>query len=112
MTISSNPSVTPPHGTETSSDHFLLPLRFVIDDRDPVFTDRFADLLRSAGVDPVKLPLRSPNLNAYAERFVRSIKQRCLPRFIPIGERHLRPAIGEYADTTTPSGIIRDWTNA
>ena len=39
---------------------------------------------------------RSPNLNAYAERFVRSIKEECLSKFVPIGERHLRLAIEEY----------------
>ena len=44
-----------------------------------------------------RLPPRSPNLNAYAERFVRSIKEECLSKIIPIGERHLRRAIEEYA---------------
>lgn len=44
------------------------------------------------------LPPRSPNLNAYAERFVRSIKEDCLSKIIPIGERHLRRAIEEYID--------------
>lgn len=43
------------------------------------------------------LPPRSPNLNAHAERFVRSIKGECLSKIIPIGERHLRHAIEEYA---------------
>jgi putative transposase len=43
------------------------------------------------------LPPHSPNLNAYAERFVRSIKEECLSRIVPIGERHLRHAIEEYA---------------
>jgi transposase InsO family protein len=44
----------------------------------------------------VKLPSRSPNLNAYAERFVRSIKSECLAQVIPIGEGHLRRAVREY----------------
>jgi putative transposase len=79
-------------------DGFLLPHRFLVHDRDPLFTDRFAALLRSAGVEPVKLPPRSPNLNAYAERFVRSIKDECLSRLIPIGETHLRLAVEEYAE--------------
>jgi len=43
------------------------------------------------------LPPQSPNLNAYAERFVRSIKEECLSRIVPIGERHLRHAIDEFA---------------
>jgi putative transposase len=79
-------------------DGFLLPHRFLIHDRDPLFTDRFAALLRSAGVEPVKLPPRSPNLNAYAERFVRSIKDECLSRLIPIGETHLRLAVEQFAE--------------
>lgn len=45
-----------------------------------------------------KLPPRSPNLNAYAERFVRSIKSECLNRVIPIGERHLRRSINAYIE--------------
>ena len=44
----------------------------------------------------MKLPARSPNLNAYAERFVRSIKSECLAQIIPLGERHLRSAVSEY----------------
>ena len=49
------------------------------------------------GVEPVMLPPRSANLNASAERFVLSIKSECLDRLIPLGERHLRRAIDEYA---------------
>jgi len=52
--------------------------------------------LRSAGVRVVQTPVRAPNCNAHAERFVRSIKFECLHRLIPLGERHLRRAIGEY----------------
>ncbi len=44
----------------------------------------------------MKLPARSPNLNAYAERFVRSIKSECLAQIIPLGEEHLRHAVKEY----------------
>jgi putative transposase len=46
----------------------------------------------------VKLPAQSPDLNAYAERFVRSIREECLSRVIPMGERHLRWVIGEYVN--------------
>jgi transposase InsO family protein len=48
-------------------------------------------------VKAVKLPARSPNLNAYAERFVRSVKSECLEQIIPLGERHLRKAVSEYS---------------
>jgi transposase InsO family protein len=58
----------------------------------------FREILKSSGVDTVKLPARSPNLNASAERFVRSIKSECLAQIIPLGERHLRHAIQEYTE--------------
>ena len=45
---------------------------------------------------PLRLPANSPNLNAYAERFVLSIRRECLDRFVPLSERHLRTAITEY----------------
>jgi transposase InsO family protein len=47
-------------------------------------------------VKAVRLPARSPNLSAFAERFVRSIKSECLDRIVPLGEAHLRRAISEY----------------
>ena len=53
-------------------------------------------MLKDAGVQSVKLPPRSPNLNAYAERFVRSIKESCLERLILFGERSLRTAVREF----------------
>jgi transposase InsO family protein len=79
-----------------SEDGFLARSRFLIHDRDPLFTKSFREILESSGVHPVKLPSRSPNLNAYAERFVRSIKSECLAQVIPIGEGHLRRAVREY----------------
>jgi transposase InsO family protein len=77
-------------------DGFLIGKTHVIMDRDPVFTTRVRDLLRHAGAKPVRLPRRSPNLNAFIERFVRSIKEECLDRVIPLGEAHLRELIREY----------------
>ena len=58
----------------------------------------FREVLKSSGVKTLKLPPRSPNLNAYAERFVRSIKSECLAQIIPLGERHLRGAVKEYME--------------
>jgi len=72
--------------------------RYLIHDRDPLFTEQFGRILESSGVRPVRLPARSPNLNAYAERFVRSIKSECLAQIIPLGERHLRRAVAEYTE--------------
>jgi transposase InsO family protein len=81
-----------------AGDGFLNGTRYLIHDRDPLFTDEFRYLLRSSGVKSVKLPARSPDLNAYAERFVRSIREECLSRVIPMGERHLRWVIREYVE--------------
>jgi transposase InsO family protein len=54
--------------------------------------------LRDAGVRVVRILERAPNANAYAERFVRSIKEECLDRLIPMGERHFRRAVAEYVE--------------
>ena len=56
----------------------LIGKRYLIHDRDPLFTAEFLNMITDARVKSVKLPPRSPNLNAYAERFVRSIKESCL----------------------------------
>jgi len=77
-------------------DGFLVGKKYLIHDRDPLFTAEFRETLASAGVEAVCLPPRSPNLNACAERFVRSIKESCLDRMILFGERSLRRAIQEF----------------
>ncbi len=77
-------------------DGFLVGKKYLIHDRDPLFTQEFQETLSAAGVRTVRLPARSPNLNAYAERFVRSIKESCLDRMILFGERSLRRTIQEF----------------
>jgi putative transposase len=77
---------------------FLRDCRYLIHDRDPLFTRSFAEILRAAGVQAVRLPARSPNLNAYAERFVGSVKRECLGKVIPLGEAHLRRIVSEYVE--------------
>ena len=79
-------------------DGFLLGKRFLIHDRDPLFTGAVRDTLAASGVDAVRLPARSPNLNAFAERFIRTIKESCLERLLLIGEGSLRRAIHEFVD--------------
>jgi transposase InsO family protein len=79
-------------------DGFLTGARYLIHDRDPLFTRSFREVLESSGVKTVKLPARSPNLNAYAERFVRSIKSECLAQIIPLGEHHLRQAVTDFTE--------------
>ena len=84
-------------GLTDGFDGILLGDRYLIHDRDPLFTAAFDGLLLSVGVEPVKLPPRNPNLNAYTERFVLSIKSESLDWVIPLGEWHLRRLIHEYA---------------
>ena len=83
------------------TDCFCGPLKgktMLIHDRDPLFTKVFADILKVAGVSCKKLPPRSPNLNAYAERFVRSIKHECLNKMIFFSEKQLRHVTQCYVD--------------
>ena len=77
-------------------DGFFTGKRFLIHDRDPLYTTEFLDILAGAGVQSVKLPPRSPNLNAYAERFVRTIKENCVEQMIFFGEESLRNGIREF----------------
>ena len=77
-------------------DGFLLAKRYLILDRDPLYTAAFRQMLKASGVKAVRLPSRSPNLNAYAERFVLSIKSECLSRLVPLGENHLRSSVMEF----------------
>jgi len=70
----------------------------LICDRDRKWSADVRRQLRDAGTRVVLTPARAPNANAYAERFVRSIKDECLDRLIPIGERHFRCAVAEYVE--------------
>jgi len=79
-----------------SFDGFLLGKRYLLHDRDTKFTQAFDALLKSSGVEPVLLPVRSPHLNAYCERFIRSIKEEALERMVMLGERALHHAIRQY----------------
>ena len=79
-------------------DGFLRETRYLIMDRDPLFTACFRQMLKDSGTKPIRLPARSPNLNAFAERFVLSIKSECLNKIISLGEKHLRLAIKEYME--------------
>ena len=79
-----------------SSDGFLRGLQYIILDRDPLYTAAFRRLLRDSGVTPLVLPAWSPNLNAFAERFVGSAKSECLDRMVLLGEPHLRAAVRAF----------------
>jgi putative transposase len=75
---------------------FLGNCSYLIHDRDTKFTAFFRAIVRSGQVEPLKLPARSPNLNAYAERWVKSVKDECLSKLILFGETSLRHALREY----------------
>jgi putative transposase len=75
---------------------FLSTGQFLIHDRDAKFCAAFQRAIDEAVVRRLVLPPRSPNLNAYAERWVRSVKEECLARLILFGERSLRHALSEY----------------
>ena len=77
---------------------FLSPGQSLIHDRDGKYCPAFQQIIDTAGVTRVPLPPRSPNLNAYAERWVRSVKEECLSRLILFGEGALRHALKEYVD--------------
>ena len=77
-------------------DGMFVGKRYLIHDRDPLFTAEFLEMLADIGIQSVNLPPRSPNQNAYAERFVRTIKESCLNRLILFGEDSLRKVIREF----------------
>jgi putative transposase len=79
-----------------AGDGFLLGKKYLILDRDPLYTREFRAAMKRGGVEVLRLPPSSPNLNAYAERFVLSIRSECLDRIVPLGEAHLRRSVSEF----------------
>ena len=79
-----------------AEDGCLRHIRFLIHDRDPLFQPAGRDTLPPADVTPIRRPARAPNLNAYTERFVRTIKDSCLKRMVLIGEGSRRRAVREF----------------
>ena len=75
---------------------FLKGCRFLLHDRASLFSEDFRMILKAAGLESVRLPARSPILNAFAERFVRSIKESCLDRLVLIGEASLHRAATQF----------------
>jgi putative transposase len=74
----------------------LVQHHVLICDQDTKWSAPVRAQLGDAGIRVVQTPYQAPNANAYAERFVRSIKEECLSRLIPFGEGHLRRRIAEY----------------
>src|ERR1039457_6492497 len=75
---------------------FLINRRYLLHDRDRKFCMSFRQLIEAGRVKTLALPPRSPNLNAYAERWVRSVKEECLAKLILLGEGSLRRALRHY----------------
>ena len=76
----------------------LSPGQYLIHDRDTKFCAAFRQIIDDAGVERVVLPPRSPNLNAYAERWIRSVKDEALSRMLLFGENSLWHVLNEYVD--------------
>jgi len=73
-------------------------VKFLIRDRDTKFTASFDEVFRSEGIRVIKTPVRSPRANAYAERWVRTVRNECLDWLLVLGHRHLERVLREYVD--------------
>lgn len=77
---------------------FLKDKRYLIHDRDPLYTKAFIEILQSAGIKHVKSMPMAPNFSPFVERFIKSIKVECLDRMLIFGEKHLRYVITSYIE--------------
>jgi putative transposase len=71
-------------------------IRFLIHDRDSKFSGAFDEIFRSEGIKVIHTPIRAPQANAYAERFVRTVRAECLDWLLIIGRRHLETVLHTY----------------
>lgn len=86
---------------------FFRGKRYLLLDLDTKYSDAFRGIITRAGIEVVRLPPRSPNLNAFAERLARSIKEECLNRMIFVGQTSLRHAITQYLAHYHHDAIIK-----
>src|SRR5512133_3017878 len=77
-------------------DYLLEEVTHLFHDRDPLFTSAWVELLKSSGVESVRIPASSPNCSPHAERFVRTVRNECLNQFVIFGERHLRYLLRDF----------------
>src|SRR5258708_39116499 len=74
----------------------MINRRYLMDDRDSKYCSSFRQVIEAGRVKTLALPPRSPNLSAYAERWVRSVREECLAKLILLGEGSLRRALRHY----------------
>jgi putative transposase len=72
--------------------------RFVLHDRDACYSEGFDELLKNIGIEPVKTPYQAPNANAFAERWIRSLREECLNHLIIFGLDRLQYVLDQYKD--------------
>ena len=77
---------------------FLKDKKYLIRDRDPLYTEAFIEMLKAGGVKSIKSMPLAPNFSPFVERFIRSIKSECLDRMLIFGEAHLRYCIEQYIE--------------
>jgi len=73
-------------------------VRFLIRDRDSKFTASFDRVFASIGVEAILTPVRSPRANAFAERWVRTVREDCLDHLLVFSRRHLETILAEHLD--------------
>jgi transposase InsO family protein len=79
--------------------------RFLIRDRDGKFTTAFDDVFAGNGTRVIRTPVRSPQTNSFAERFVGTLRRECLDHVLILGEQHLRDVLAEYTPSTTTATV-------
>ena len=73
-----------------------LAIVFLIRDRDTKFTSTFDTIFRSERIHIIRTPVRAPNANGYAERWIRSAREECLDKLLIFSEDHLRRVMRDY----------------
>src|SRR5437773_10120004 len=72
------------------------PFRFLIHDRDTKFSHAFDEVFRTEGIEAIRTPVQAPNANAFAERWVRTVRNDCLDCILILGRRHLERVLHAY----------------